>query len=116
MLYVGENKQRKSIIPLKKKSVISCLAENILFLGVQFKTHPFISLLFFSCLHVKLPLKSAESLGLRRTGEAEGIQGKLAKTHSRMAWLRSYGISPSGLECAWQLSQARVSELFFFFF
>lgn len=51
VLYVGENKQRKSIIPLKK-SIIFCLAENILFSGVQFKIHLFIFLSFLSCLHL----------------------------------------------------------------
>lgn len=51
MLYVGENRQRKSGIALKK-SIIFSLAENILFSGVQFKIRLFIFLSFLSRLHM----------------------------------------------------------------
>lgn len=72
-------KKERVSFPLKK-SIISCLAENILFSGVQFKIHSLYPLQFLSCLHMKFPLKLAESLGLDKTRGAEGILCKLAKT------------------------------------
>ena len=47
-----------------------------------------------SCWHMKLHLKSSGSLGLGKTGEAEGILDKPANTRSRNAWLKGHGTPP----------------------
>lgn len=96
---------------MQKKKIhylVSCWKDFILRSSIQ--DSPLFSPAIFV---LKLPLKSSESLGLSKTWEAERLLGKLAQTHSRMAWLRGHGLFSFCPDCAWALSQERVPEHFF---
>lgn len=52
--------------------------------------------------------------GFGQNTRSQRATGRLAKTHSRMAWRRGYAISCSWLDGVWEQSQESISEYFFF--